>query len=101
MVQCPHVDWRFHNDRGKKQVHLLTAIEFDETKLLTASKQTLAALWPEYRNVPNKLPESAQVTTLQMVSFLLFFVLQIPFHFIPIGKLRYFAITYLHQLGSC
>ncbi|CAJ0545033.1 Ff.00g085140.m01.CDS01 [Fusarium sp. VM40] len=50
--------------------------------------ETIVALWPEYRDIPNSLPESAQVTSMQMVSFFLFFLIQIPFHLIPMEQLR-------------
>lgn len=50
--------------------------------------EIIAAIWPSYRNITNTLPNSAQITTQQMLSYFLFCLVQFPFLLIPIEKLK-------------
>ncbi|GAQ45010.1 hypothetical protein AtubIFM56815_009511 [Aspergillus tubingensis] len=50
--------------------------------------EAIAAIWPSYRDIPNQLPESAGITTLQMISFFLFTTMHIPFMLIPVHRLK-------------
>ena len=53
----------------------------------------LAAIWPSYSNIKNTLPASAGITTQGMVSYFLFWIIQLPLLLIPPTKLRYlFAV---------
>lgn len=54
--------------------------------------QAIAAIWPSYRDVTNHLPASAGITTQQMISYIIYFVIQLPFILIPIERLRYVFI---------
>ncbi|GAA5940821.1 uncharacterized protein JCM15063_000890 [Sporobolomyces koalae] len=54
-----------------------------------AMTQFLYAIWPSYLNVPNRIPESAGITTVDMVSYFLFWLIQLPFFFINSNHLRY------------
>lgn len=49
----------------------------------------LTAIWPSYANLPNRLPESAGITTQGMVSYFLYWLLQLLFMLIPTHKLQY------------
>ena len=49
----------------------------------------LTAIWPSYANLPNHLPESAGITSQGMVSYFLYWLLQLPFMLIPTHKLQY------------
>lgn len=49
----------------------------------------VTAIWPSYANLPNRLPESAGITTQGMVSYFLYWLLQLPFMLIPTHKLQY------------
>ncbi|KAF2160198.1 hypothetical protein M409DRAFT_70563 [Zasmidium cellare ATCC 36951] len=49
----------------------------------------VTATWPSYANLPNRLPESAGITTQGMVSYFLYWLLQLPFMLIPTHKLQY------------
>ena len=49
----------------------------------------LAAIWPSYNRIPNKLPPSAGITTQGMVSYFLFWIIQLPLLLIPPTRLRY------------
>ncbi|MCJ1416074.1 hypothetical protein MMC32_002409 [Xylographa parallela] len=53
----------------------------------------LLAWAPSYGNIPNSLPESAGITTQGMISYFLFWIIQLPLLLIPPTKLRYlFAV---------
>jgi nucleobase:cation symporter-1, NCS1 family len=48
----------------------------------------LKVIFPSYANIPNRLLESAGITTQGMVSYLIYFIQQFPFLFIPTHKLQ-------------
>lgn len=50
----------------------------------------LFAIWPRFRNVPNHLPESANITTGFMISYFIYFLICLPFHYIPPHQVRWF-----------
>ncbi|KAL6240227.1 hypothetical protein RBB50_012874 [Rhinocladiella similis] len=50
--------------------------------------EIVAAVWPSYRNIENHLPASAHITTQQMVSYILFVIVQFPFLLIPVHRLK-------------
>jgi NCS1 family nucleobase:cation symporter-1 len=58
----------------------------------TAMTQMIRAIWPSYLDIPNHLPESAGITTQQMVSHFLFWSIQFPILLIPPHKLRWFFV---------
>ena len=49
----------------------------------------LRAIWPSYNNIPNSIPDSAGITTQGMVSYFLFWIIQLPLLLIPPTRLRY------------
>ncbi|BGP42631.1 hypothetical protein JCM10449v2_006643 [Rhodotorula kratochvilovae] len=51
-------------------------------------KLCIIAIWPSYRHLPNRLSASAGVTSIDMLSFFLFWVFQFPFTLIHPRKLR-------------
>jgi len=55
----------------------------------------IAAIWPSYLNIPNALPEDAGITTMGMVSYFLFWIIQLPLLLIPPTRLRYLFIVKL------
>lgn len=67
------------------------------------------AIWPSYANVENHLPASAAITSQGMISYFLFFCLQLPLLLIHPTKLRWLFIakliaapvTALATLGWC
>ncbi|KUJ09570.1 uridine permease-like protein Fui1 [Mollisia scopiformis] len=69
----------------------------------------VSAIWPSYGKIGNHLPESAGITTQGMISYFLFWIIQLPLLLIPPTKLRYlFAakliaapITALATMGWC
>lgn len=54
--------------------------------------QMIRAIWPSYLDIPNHLPESAGITTQQMVSHFLFWSIPFPILLIPPHKLRWFFV---------
>jgi len=54
--------------------------------------QMIRAIWPSYLEIANHLPESAGITTQQLVSHFLFWSIQFPILLIPPHKLRWFFV---------
>jgi len=53
----------------------------------------LTAIWPSYAHIKNQLPADAGITTQGMVSYFLFWIIQLPLLLIPPTKLRWlFAV---------
>jgi nucleobase:cation symporter-1, NCS1 family len=69
----------------------------------------LLAIAPSYANIPNTLPDSAGITSQGMVSYFLFWIIQLPLLLIPPTRLRYLfivklvaaPITALATMGWC
>lgn len=51
--------------------------------------QFLRAIWPSYSTIPNSLPESAGISTRDMTSYFLFWLVQLPFFFLNPNQLRW------------
>ncbi|KAJ4299956.1 hypothetical protein N0V90_005204 [Kalmusia sp. IMI 367209] len=50
----------------------------------------ILAIWPSFRNVPNSLPESANITTQMMTAYVVYFLITLPFHWIHPRYLKWF-----------
>ncbi|KAK7934906.1 cytosine-purine permease, partial [Apiospora marii] len=50
----------------------------------------LLAIWPQFAQVPNRLPASANITTQMMTAYIVYFLFVLPFHWIHPQKLRWF-----------
>ncbi|KAK6613747.1 ncs1 allantoate transporter [Botrytis cinerea] len=55
----------------------------------------ILAIWPSYANVPNHIPEDQGITTQGMISYFLFWIIQLPLLLIPPTRLRYLFVTKL------
>ncbi|KAH6692881.1 permease for cytosine/purines, uracil, thiamine, allantoin-domain-containing protein [Leptodontidium sp. MPI-SDFR-AT-0119] len=55
----------------------------------------IEAIWPSYANIKNTIPESQGITSKGMISYFLFWIIQLPLLLIPPTKLRYLFITKL------
>lgn len=55
----------------------------------------LSAIWPSYSKIPNHMAADAGITTVGMVSYFLFWIIQLPLLLIPPTKLRYLFIIKL------
>lgn len=49
----------------------------------------IAAIWPQYKRFPNKVPVAQGATSSDFLSFFLFWLLQLPFIFIHPSKLKW------------
>jgi len=49
----------------------------------------ITSIWPSYRNIPNRLPASAGLTTTGMCSYFLYWLVQFPLLLVPTHKLQY------------
>ncbi|KAF8586429.1 cytosine-purine permease [Ramaria rubella] len=63
--------------------------------------QMLRAIWPSYRNVSNHLPLSAGITSQGMLSYFIFWLIQLPFLLIRPSKLRYLFLAKAIIAPSC
>ncbi|KAM0746462.1 NCS1 nucleoside transporter family [Meredithblackwellia eburnea MCA 4105] len=50
----------------------------------------ISAIWPSYNHIRNRFPDSAGITTQQLISLVLFWLVQTPISLVPIRKLNYF-----------
>jgi NCS1 family nucleobase:cation symporter-1 len=53
----------------------------------------ISAIWPSYGKIKNHIPESQGIDTKGMVSYFLFWIIQLPLLLIPPTKLRYLFIV--------
>ncbi|KAF6812068.1 NCS1 nucleoside transporter [Colletotrichum sojae] len=49
----------------------------------------IAAIWPSFDSFPNHLPESAHVTSAELLCFFLFIIVQMPLLWLHVSSLRY------------
>ena len=49
----------------------------------------ITAIWPSFARLPNHIPESAHVTSAQLLTFFLFIIIQLPLLYLHVSKLRY------------
>ncbi|KAL1630112.1 hypothetical protein SLS54_000972 [Diplodia seriata] len=49
----------------------------------------ISAIWPSFNNFPNRLPESAHVTSAELLCFFLFIIVQLPLLWLHVSSLRY------------
>jgi NCS1 family nucleobase:cation symporter-1 len=50
----------------------------------------ILAIWPSFKDVPNRLPESANITTQMMTAYVVYFFIVLPFHYIHPRYLKWF-----------
>jgi NCS1 family nucleobase:cation symporter-1 len=55
----------------------------------------LAAIWPSYNTMKNHLPADAGITTNGMISYFLFWIIQLPLLLIPPTRLRWLFVVKL------
>lgn len=49
----------------------------------------ISAIWPQFDDLPNRLPASAHVTSAEMLCFFLFILVQLPLLWLHVSSLRY------------
>ena len=55
--------------------------------------QVIRAIYPGYRNLPNHIPESAGITSQQMISYFVVWCVQFPIMLIPPHKMRWLFVV--------
>ncbi|KAL3419324.1 ncs1 allantoate transporter [Phlyctema vagabunda] len=58
----------------------------------TAMFQMIRAIWPSFLDIPNSLPESAGITTNEMIAHFVFWCVQFPILLTPPHKLKWFFL---------
>ncbi|KDR74147.1 hypothetical protein GALMADRAFT_251034 [Galerina marginata CBS 339.88] len=52
--------------------------------------QMLKAIWPSTANIPNRLPESANITTVGLMCYFIYWLIQFPLMFVSPQNIRHF-----------
>ncbi|KAK9458373.1 permease for cytosine/purines, uracil, thiamine, allantoin-domain-containing protein [Dipodascopsis uninucleata] len=52
-------------------------------------RSMIYAIWPSFHNLKNTLPESANINTQFMVSYVVYFVSVLPLYYVPIHRIRF------------
>ncbi|KAK9236439.1 permease for cytosine/purines, uracil, thiamine, allantoin-domain-containing protein [Lipomyces kononenkoae] len=47
------------------------------------------AIWPSFHNVKNQLPLSANITTQFMISYIIYFITCLPFHYVGVHRVKW------------
>lgn len=55
--------------------------------------QIIRSIWPSFRTLPNHIPESAGITTQEMIAYFLVFLVQLPILCIPPYKMKYLFLV--------
>ncbi|OJJ53770.1 hypothetical protein ASPSYDRAFT_94270 [Aspergillus sydowii CBS 593.65] len=61
----------------------------------------VSAIWPSYKNIPNNIPESSGVTTMEFTSFFLFWLGSLPALWFPIYKIRHLFTVKAYFSPAC
>ncbi|KAL7417172.1 permease for cytosine/purines, uracil, thiamine, allantoin-domain-containing protein [Mrakia frigida] len=83
----------FHLSKFAVISRVVLAVFWTGVQCYTGSEcvhQMIIAFAPSFRNFPNHLPESANITSAGMLSFFLFWLIQFPFVLIHPTKIKYF-----------
>ncbi|KAK3632551.1 hypothetical protein LTR56_016294 [Elasticomyces elasticus] len=62
---------------------------------ISPATQVIRAIWPSYRTLPNRIPLSVGITTQDMVSYLVVWLIQFPLLMIPPHKLKWLFLIKL------
>ncbi|KAK4893452.1 hypothetical protein LTR27_008134 [Elasticomyces elasticus] len=85
----------YHGAKFPTVCRMITALFWHAIQTYTGSVAMtvmLTAIWPSYANVPNRLPASAGITSLGLLSHFLFWSVQLPFLLIHPHKLKWFFV---------
>ncbi|EAU30266.1 conserved hypothetical protein [Aspergillus terreus NIH2624] len=61
----------------------------------------IQAIWPSYANIPNNIPVSSGVTTMEFTSFFLFWLGSLPALWFPIYKIRHLFTVKAYVSPAC
>lgn len=64
-------------------------------------RSIIYAIWPSFRNVPNHLPEGANIDTQMMTAYVIYFIISLPFHYISQERVQWmYAVKTLVLPGA-
>lgn len=81
----------YHLAKFPVVVRLITALFWHSiTNFLAVGPmiQVIRAIWPSFRTLPNTIPESAGITTQQLIAYFVVWTIQFPLLLIPTHRLR-------------
>lgn len=85
----------FHFAKFAVIVRMVTALFWHSIQTYSGSfalTNCISAIWPSYLNIPNHIPANIGVTSQQLASHTLFWIIQLPVLLIPPHKLRWFFL---------
>ena len=88
--------WGYYLSRFAVVTRMATALFWHAIQTYTGSTamtQIIRAIWPSYLDLPNHLPESAGITSQQLLSHFIFWTIQFPVLLTPPHKLKWFFIA--------
>ncbi|KIW99779.1 uncharacterized protein Z518_10707 [Rhinocladiella mackenziei CBS 650.93] len=94
----------YHLSKFPVIVRLITALFWHSiTNFLAVGPmvQVIRAIWPSFRTIHNGIPESAGITTQQMIAYFVVWMIQFPLLLIPPHKMRWlFTLKIVMALGT-
>lgn len=78
---------------GRQSADVLARVLPPPPSTAQCFQQIIVSWSPSYRDFPNTLPESAGITSSQMISFLIFWLVQFPFLLIHPSRIRWFFLA--------
>ncbi|KAH8900650.1 putative uracil permease [Thozetella sp. PMI_491] len=60
---------------------------------IAPATQVIRAIWPSYRDLPNWIPEPVGITTQQMVSYFIVWIIQFPLLLIPPHRMKWLFVA--------
>lgn len=62
--------------------------------------QVIRSIWPSYRTLPNQIPEAVGITTQQMISYCVIWLIQFPLLMIPPHKMKWLFMAKLVMMTA-
>lgn len=91
--------WGLHGSKAAVAVRAIVAVFWFGVQVSTGGDcvyQMLKAIWPSLdQRIPNTLPESANITSVSLLCFFIFWVVSLPFLWIHMSKLRWLFLAKL------
>lgn len=98
------ISFGYYFSRFAIVIRLITAFFWHSIQTYTGSWGVtcmIAAIWPSYLHIHNTIPANIGITSQQMVSHLVFWVIQLPILLIPPHKLRLFFVVKAVVVVAC
>lgn len=98
------ISFGYYFSRFAIVIRLITAFFWHSIQTYTGSWGVtcmIAAIWPSYLHIHNTIPANIGITSQQMVSHLVFWVIQLPILLIPPHKLRFFFVVKAVVVVAC